>query len=121
MQEGVVATSYAAGDKFYIDPMKLLPMERFLPQPKGAPSRGGAPPAHCLFARCDASAIPFREASAWLASTLPCVVLTQGPEGADACGAWLASLFRTLHAVCRHAEAGRASQPVCALVLQQRP
>ena len=41
MQEGVVATSYAAGDKFYIDPMKLLPMERFLPQPKGAPSRGG--------------------------------------------------------------------------------
>ncbi|KAK9837116.1 hypothetical protein WJX81_003877 [Elliptochloris bilobata] len=41
MQEGVVATSYASGDKFYIDPMKLLPMERFLPQPKGAPTRGG--------------------------------------------------------------------------------
>jgi len=51
MQEGVVATSYAAGDKFYIDPMKLLPMERFLPQPKGAPSRGGAPPALCPFVR----------------------------------------------------------------------
>ncbi len=50
MQEGVVATSYAAGDKFYIDPMKLLPMERFLPQPKGAPSRGGAPPALCPLA-----------------------------------------------------------------------
>ncbi|EIE20563.1 Gar1-domain-containing protein [Coccomyxa subellipsoidea C-169] len=42
MQEGVVATSYSSGDKFYIDPMKLLPMDRFLPQPKGAGgSRGG--------------------------------------------------------------------------------
>ncbi|KAI3897058.1 hypothetical protein MKW92_016713, partial [Papaver armeniacum] len=40
MMEGIVATSYAAGDKFYIDPAKLLPLERFLPQPKGA-SRGG--------------------------------------------------------------------------------
>ncbi|KAJ0896864.1 putative H/ACA ribonucleoprotein complex, subunit Gar1/Naf1 [Helianthus annuus] len=36
MMEGIVATSYAAGDKFYIDPMKLLPLSRFLPQPKGA-------------------------------------------------------------------------------------
>lgn len=34
MMEGIVATSYAAGDKFYIDPAKLLPLERFLPQPK---------------------------------------------------------------------------------------
>ncbi|KAJ0721637.1 putative H/ACA ribonucleoprotein complex, subunit Gar1/Naf1 [Helianthus annuus] len=34
MMEGIVATSYAAGDKFYIDPMKLLPLSRFLPQPK---------------------------------------------------------------------------------------
>ena len=41
MQEGVVATSYAAGDKFFIDPYKLLPMDRFLPKPKGAPSPGG--------------------------------------------------------------------------------
>ena len=41
MQEGVVATSYAAGDKFFIDPYKLLPMDRFLPRPKGAPSPGG--------------------------------------------------------------------------------
>ena len=41
MQEGVVATSYAAGDKFFIDPYKLLPMDRFLPQPKGAKSPGG--------------------------------------------------------------------------------
>ena len=40
MSDGVVATSYAAGDKFYIDPAKLLPLERFLPQPKGA-VRGG--------------------------------------------------------------------------------
>ncbi|KNA16700.1 hypothetical protein SOVF_086440 [Spinacia oleracea] len=41
MMEGIVATSYAPGDKFYIDPAKLLPLARFLPQPKGA-SRGGA-------------------------------------------------------------------------------
>ena len=32
--EGIVATSYSAGDKFYIDPSKLLPLARFLPQPK---------------------------------------------------------------------------------------
>ncbi|TQD78810.1 hypothetical protein C1H46_035626 [Malus baccata] len=44
VMEGIVATSYSQGDKFYIDPMKLLPLERFLPQPKGqkpAFSRGG--------------------------------------------------------------------------------
>lgn len=41
MAEGVVATSYKPGDKFYIDPMKLLPLERFLPRPKGAPAAGG--------------------------------------------------------------------------------
>ncbi len=41
MQEGVVATSYASGDKFFIDPMKLLPMDRFLPKPKGAAGAGG--------------------------------------------------------------------------------
>ncbi|CAM8960800.1 unnamed protein product [Rhodiola kirilowii] len=42
MMEGIVATSYQAGDKFYIDPAKLLPLARFLPQPKGTPaSRGG--------------------------------------------------------------------------------
>lgn len=29
-----MATSYSSGDKFYIDPGKLLPLERFLPQPK---------------------------------------------------------------------------------------
>lgn len=33
--------SCQAGDKFFIDPMKLLPLERFLPQPKGAGGRGG--------------------------------------------------------------------------------
>ncbi|KAL0027087.1 hypothetical protein WJX79_004600 [Trebouxia sp. C0005] len=48
MQDGVVATSYANGDKFYIDPMKLLPLDRFLPKPKGSSAgitkggRGGA-------------------------------------------------------------------------------
>ncbi|KAJ7298409.1 hypothetical protein O6H91_Y000500 [Diphasiastrum complanatum] len=35
MQEGIIATSYQCGDKFYIDPNKLLPLQRFLPQPKG--------------------------------------------------------------------------------------
>ncbi|KAJ6434085.1 hypothetical protein OIU84_017734 [Salix udensis] len=40
MMEGIVATSYAAGDKFYIDPSKLLPLARFLPQPKGQ-AQGG--------------------------------------------------------------------------------
>ncbi|KAJ0465773.1 putative H/ACA RNP complex subunit Gar1/Naf1, Cbf5-binding domain-containing protein [Helianthus annuus] len=34
MLEGIIATSYAAGDKFYIDPAKLLPLAGFLPQPK---------------------------------------------------------------------------------------
>ncbi|KAG6547755.1 hypothetical protein Mapa_010568 [Marchantia paleacea] len=41
MQEGIIATSYKVGDKFYIDPNKLLPLQRFLPQPKGAPGAGG--------------------------------------------------------------------------------
>ncbi|KAI9093557.1 hypothetical protein K1719_027090 [Acacia pycnantha] len=43
MMEGIVATSYSSGDKFYIDPRKLLPLARFLLQPKGQPqaSRGG--------------------------------------------------------------------------------
>ncbi|KAF4368528.1 hypothetical protein F8388_018652 [Cannabis sativa] len=43
MMEGVVATSYSSGDKFYIDPAKLLPLARFLPQPKGQgfSGRGG--------------------------------------------------------------------------------
>lgn len=43
MAEGIVATSYKAGDKFFIDPAKLLPMERFLPQPKGAAGAGRGP------------------------------------------------------------------------------
>ncbi|KAK2979139.1 hypothetical protein RJ640_029297, partial [Escallonia rubra] len=34
MMEGIIATSYASGDKFYIDPAKLLPLARFLSQPK---------------------------------------------------------------------------------------
>ncbi|MBA0764157.1 hypothetical protein Gotri_013525, partial [Gossypium trilobum] len=41
MLEGIVATSYAPGDKFYIDPSKLLPLARFLPQPKGGGRGGG--------------------------------------------------------------------------------
>ncbi|XP_058105939.1 putative H/ACA ribonucleoprotein complex subunit 1-like protein 1 [Magnolia sinica] len=45
MMEGIIATSYSEGDKFYIDPAKLLPLARFLPQPKGqgqAGARGGS-------------------------------------------------------------------------------
>ena len=34
MMEGIVATSCAAGDKFYIDPAKLLPLSRFFTQHK---------------------------------------------------------------------------------------
>ena len=40
LSEGVVATSYKAGDKFYIGEEKLLPMSRFLPGPKGAGGGG---------------------------------------------------------------------------------
>ncbi|KAH0937145.1 hypothetical protein HID58_004606 [Brassica napus] len=35
MMEGIVATSYTEGDKFYINPLKLMPLAKFLPQPKG--------------------------------------------------------------------------------------
>ncbi|GAA0149703.1 RNA metabolism protein [Lithospermum erythrorhizon] len=41
MMEGIIATSYHSGDKFYIDPAKLLPLARFLPQPKGQAQCGG--------------------------------------------------------------------------------
>ena len=36
-QEGIVATSFKTGDKFYIGGDKLLPLERFLPKPKPPP------------------------------------------------------------------------------------
>ena len=39
-QEGIQATSFKSGDKFYIGGDKLLPLERFLPKPKPPP---GAP------------------------------------------------------------------------------
>lgn len=32
-QEGILATSFKSGDKFYIAPDKLLPVDRFLPKP----------------------------------------------------------------------------------------
>lgn len=48
--EGIVAASFKEGDKFYIGPDKLLPLERFLPKPKSAtpapkrkPEGGGRP------------------------------------------------------------------------------
>lgn len=47
--EGIQASSFKAGDKFYISGEKLLPLEKFLPRPKPPPgskvkkpSRGGA-------------------------------------------------------------------------------
>jgi H/ACA ribonucleoprotein complex subunit 1 len=36
MGEGMVASSFQKGDKVYIGPDKLLPLERFLPRPKEA-------------------------------------------------------------------------------------
>ena len=39
MAQGVAAGSYAEGDTFYTDPAKLLPLERFLPQPKCVTAR----------------------------------------------------------------------------------
>ncbi|KZT56991.1 Gar1-domain-containing protein [Calocera cornea HHB12733] len=47
MGEGMVASSFKKGDKVYIGPDKLLPLERFLPKPKVAGEvkkrgRGGA-------------------------------------------------------------------------------
>ncbi|EKG10486.1 H/ACA ribonucleoprotein complex subunit Gar1/Naf1 [Macrophomina phaseolina MS6] len=36
-QEGIQATSFKQGDKFYIGGDKLLPLERFLPKPKPPP------------------------------------------------------------------------------------
>ncbi|PYI15727.1 Gar1-domain-containing protein [Aspergillus violaceofuscus CBS 115571] len=41
-QEGIVATSFKAGDKVYIGGDKLLPLEKFLPKPKPPP--GAAKP-----------------------------------------------------------------------------
>ncbi|CAI7599414.1 unnamed protein product [Penicillium viridicatum] len=49
-QDGIVATSFKAGDKVYIGGDKLLPLEKFLPKPKPPPGAakpkragGGAP------------------------------------------------------------------------------
>ena len=46
-QEGIVATSYSPGDKFYIDPGRLLSLQRFLPQPKGSGPSGDFGPWGC--------------------------------------------------------------------------
>ncbi|KAI4260532.1 MAG: hypothetical protein LQ352_000228 [Teloschistes flavicans] len=43
-QEGIVATSFKSGDKFYIGGDKLLPLDRFLPKPKPPPATGTAKP-----------------------------------------------------------------------------
>ena len=50
MKEGMKASSFKAGSKVYIDPMQLLPLDRFLPKPPvkkldgmpGARGRGGS-------------------------------------------------------------------------------
>ncbi|MCJ1424632.1 H/ACA snoRNP pseudouridylase subunit [Sticta canariensis] len=36
-QDGIVATSFKSGDKFYIGGDRLLPLEMFLPKPKALP------------------------------------------------------------------------------------
>ncbi|XP_052005171.1 H/ACA ribonucleoprotein complex subunit 1 [Xyrauchen texanus] len=43
LSENMKASSFKKLQKFYIDPMKLLPLQRFLPRPPGekGPSRGG--------------------------------------------------------------------------------
>ncbi|RMZ82192.1 hypothetical protein DV738_g1809, partial [Chaetothyriales sp. CBS 135597] len=38
-QEGIQATSFKAGDKFYVGGDKLLPLEKFLPKPKPPPGK----------------------------------------------------------------------------------
>ncbi|TPX50691.1 hypothetical protein SeLEV6574_g00757 [Synchytrium endobioticum] len=40
LQEGIQAASFKSADMVYIAPDKLLPLERFLPRPKTAGSRG---------------------------------------------------------------------------------
>ncbi|KAG0638192.1 Gar1/Naf1 RNA binding region-domain-containing protein [Tuber brumale] len=42
-QEGIVASSFKEGDKFYIGGDKLLPLERFLPKPKVVGPKGPKP------------------------------------------------------------------------------
>ncbi|KAG6452973.1 hypothetical protein O3G_MSEX007915 [Manduca sexta] len=39
--ENIKAKSFKDGQQFYIDPAKLLPLKRFLPQPPGAKRGGG--------------------------------------------------------------------------------
>jgi hypothetical protein len=53
MSEGVLATSYNGGDRFFIDPYKLLPLDRFLPQPKGAAGTLLGPTVHRSSSRAD--------------------------------------------------------------------
>ncbi|KAI5851426.1 Gar1/Naf1 RNA binding region-domain-containing protein [Morchella snyderi] len=42
-QDGIVASSFKEGDKFYIGGDKLLPLDRFLPKPKAVGPRGPKP------------------------------------------------------------------------------
>merc|ERR1719315_34306 len=41
LQDDVKGSSFDSGKEFYIDPAKLLPLSRFLPQPPGAKRIGG--------------------------------------------------------------------------------
>ena len=41
VSEGITATSFKGGDKLYINPLKLLPLERFLPGAAGSGGGGG--------------------------------------------------------------------------------
>ena len=41
VNDGITATSFKAADKLYINPLKLLPLERFLPGGDGGGGGGG--------------------------------------------------------------------------------
>lgn len=56
--EGIQATSFKSGDKFYIGGDKLLPLEKFLPKPKPPP--GAAKPKRAGGARGGGRGAPMR-------------------------------------------------------------
>ncbi|KAK7976369.1 hypothetical protein PG989_014832 [Apiospora arundinis] len=60
--EGIVATSFKPGDKFFIGGDRLLPMDKFLPKPKpppGAPKPDAAVPV-AVVAPCAADVVALR-------------------------------------------------------------
>ena len=58
--DGITAASFKAGDKLFINPEKLLPLQRFLPQPKGqgGGGKGGGKGGACNWTRATLAQIP---------------------------------------------------------------